>query len=105
MGVTLISMIWLGLRRSFGHDVGVLRSAGVYSLTRNPQAVAFMIGIVGYVILWPTWQGAVSVLILGVMLHMMIMTEEEYLRTAYGDEYDSYCKRVPRYLGPLRRKM
>ena len=103
MGLTVISMVWLGLRRSFGHDVGVLRSSGVYALTRNPQAVAFTVGVAGYLVLWPTWQGAVSILILGAILHMMVLTEEEYLLRVYGDEYSAYMRHVPRYLGLLRR--
>ncbi|MBF8295644.1 MAG: hypothetical protein HW389_2189 [Bacteroidetes bacterium] len=27
------------------------------------------------------------------------MTEEEHLRSIYGEEYERYCERVPRYLG------
>jgi len=97
-------MIWLGLRRSFGHHAGTLRCSGIYALTRNPQAVAFMIGVVGYVVLWPSWRGAVAVGLLAAILHVMIVTEEEYLKTAYGDEYLSYTWRVPRYLGIPRNQ-
>ena len=72
---------------------------GIYAVSRNPRAVAFTIAVVGYVVLWPSWQGVVAVALLAAILHMMILTEEEYLKTAYGDEYSRYTRQVPRYLG------
>jgi protein-S-isoprenylcysteine O-methyltransferase Ste14 len=103
MTLTLVAMIWLGLRRTFGQDIGKLRSSGIYGLTRNPQAVAFTIGMLGYMVLWPSWQGAVAFALLITLLHMMVVTEEEHLLAAYGDEYVRYTRLVPRYLGTKRR--
>jgi protein-S-isoprenylcysteine O-methyltransferase Ste14 len=34
--------------------------------------------------------------------HLMVMTEEEHLREVYGEEYERYCERVPRYLFGLQ---
>lgn len=104
LALTLVAMIWLGMQRSFGRDGGALRCSGIYGITRNPQAVAFTFGIVGYLILWPSWRGAVALALLVTLLHMMVVTEEEHLLAASGDEYVTYTRLVPRYLGTKRRR-
>jgi protein-S-isoprenylcysteine O-methyltransferase Ste14 len=30
--------------------------------------------------------------------HWMVITEEEHLLQVFGEEYESYCSEVPRYL-------
>ncbi|MGD2152034.1 MAG: methyltransferase [Gemmatimonadales bacterium] len=100
--VTFGTMIVFGMARAFGRRVDVLKQSGLYGLSRNPQTVAFLVAMVGYLALWPSWFGLGSVAILAVMAHTMVLTEEEHLRDVYGDEYVRYCERVPRYLGPAR---
>ena len=93
----------LGIRRSHGLQVNTLRQTGLYRLTRNPQAVAFIVAMVGYLVLWPTWRNAGVLILVIVLCHLMILSEEEHLRDVFGDEYEQYCQRVPRYLGSRRR--
>jgi protein-S-isoprenylcysteine O-methyltransferase Ste14 len=54
-------------------------------------------------VLWPTWRNAGVVLLAWSLLHFMIRSEEEHLLDVFGAEYDSYMRRVPRYLGPSGR--
>ncbi len=103
MAITLFNLAALGIRRSHGQEVNRLKQSGFYRATRNPQAVAFFLAIVGYVILWPAWRGVVALMMLAVLLHLMVITEEEHLRDVFGEEYVRYCGRVPRYIGVLRR--
>ena len=42
-------------------------------------------------------------LLLAIILHVMIVTEEEHLRAVFGEDYRRYCERVPRYLGRRAR--
>ncbi|UCC81887.1 MAG: isoprenylcysteine carboxylmethyltransferase family protein [Gemmatimonadota bacterium] len=102
MVVAFGTMFVFGMGRAFGLRVGVLKQSGLYRLTRNPQLVAFLVAMIGYLALWPSWYGVGSVAILVVVSHAMVLTEEEHLRDSYGDEYLRYCERVPRYLGPAR---
>jgi protein-S-isoprenylcysteine O-methyltransferase Ste14 len=102
MVVTFGTMIVFGMSRAFGWRVDVLKQSGLYRLTRNPQTVAFLVAMIGYLVLWPSWYGLGSVAMIAVMSHTMVLTEEEHLRDSYGDEYVRYCQRVPRYLGPTR---
>ncbi len=96
--VTFVAMGWLGMARSFGWAPDVLKQSLFYRVTRNPQSVAFMLGMIGYLMLWPSWYGFGAVILAAVMVHLMILTEEEHLLAVHGEEYARYCERVPRYL-------
>jgi protein-S-isoprenylcysteine O-methyltransferase Ste14 len=97
------TMLWFGLRRAFGLDVSRLLQSGPYRLSRNPQLVFGILLVVGTVILWPSWYAAGWAGLYAMIAHLMVLTEEEHLRAVYGEEYDSYCTRVPRYLGRVDR--
>ena len=102
MVVAFGTMFVFGMGRAFGWRVDMLKQSGPYRLTRNPQVVAFLVAMIGYLVLWPSWYGLSSVAIIVVVCHTMVLTEEEHLRDSYGDDYVRYCERVPRYLGPAR---
>lgn len=95
----LFSLGWLGLRRAHGLEVDLLLQTGPYRWTRNPQITGFIFGMIGFVMLWPSWHMLVSLLLLAVLAHVMVLTEEEHLAAVFGDEYRRYCERVPRYIG------
>jgi len=97
------TMVWFGLRRAFGLQVDELIQRGPYQLTRNPQLVGGSLLVVGTVVLWPSWYALGWAVMYGVVGHLMVMTEEEHLREVYGEEYEQYSERVPRYLGVRRR--
>ena len=98
----LAGIVWLGIRRSHGLQVVGLRQTGLYRFTRNPQTVAFFIAMLGYLILWPTWRNVGVLILVAVLLHLMIRSEEEHLRDVFGEEYEGYCERTPRYVGRRR---
>jgi protein-S-isoprenylcysteine O-methyltransferase Ste14 len=96
--VVIFSMPFLG-RRSFGMEVGELRTSGLYRYSRNPQLVGSFFFIVGYAMLWPSWQGALWASLWLVITHLMVQGEEMHLEKVFGDKYRAYCARTPRYLG------
>jgi protein-S-isoprenylcysteine O-methyltransferase Ste14 len=95
----LFSLVWLGLRRSHGLETDTLIQSGPYRLTRNPQIVGFSLGMIGFVMVWPSWHMMMSLLLYVVLFHLMVLTEEEHLRSKYGNEYLRYCEQAPGYLG------
>jgi protein-S-isoprenylcysteine O-methyltransferase Ste14 len=103
VGITLIAMARLGIRRLHGLDSGALEGSGLYRLTRNPQIVWSSLAVVGYAMYWPSWHTVGWVALYLAICHMMVLTEEEHLRSVFGEQYVRYCERVPRYLR-LRRK-
>lgn len=98
----LFSMPFLG-RRSFGQEIGCLRTDGLYRYSRNPQLAGGFLFIAGYTMLWPSWTGAAWASLWLVIAQLMVRTEEEHLRRVFGDAYREYCARTPRYLGWPKR--
>lgn len=96
--MVVFSMPFLG-RRSFGVEVGGLRTSGLYRYSRNPQLVGGFIFIIGYAMLWPSWTGTLWASMWLIIAHLMVRGEEAHLRNIFGDEYRDYCVRTPRYLG------
>jgi protein-S-isoprenylcysteine O-methyltransferase Ste14 len=96
-------MVWFGIRRSLGLEVGRLINSGPYRLTRNPQLLFGGLIVAGYLMLWPSLYAAGWVVLYGFIAGMMVHHEEQNLLRAFGREYTEYTKRVPRYLGIMRR--
>jgi protein-S-isoprenylcysteine O-methyltransferase Ste14 len=86
-------------KSSLGLQTSVLKETSYYQVTRNPQVLGCVLYVIGFIILWPTWfaLGWGSSLI--VILHVMVLTEEEHLHNTYGQRYEKYFNKVPRYLG------
>lgn len=102
--VSVIAMAWLGWPRSSGQGSQKLEVSGPYRVTRNPQLMGGLLLITGYVVLWPSWYAVGWLVLYPAMVHMMVLTEEGYLRALHGEAYQQYCRRVPRYLGVPRRE-
>jgi protein-S-isoprenylcysteine O-methyltransferase Ste14 len=100
--VVLFSMPALG-RRSFGREVGKLNTAGLYRYSRNPQLVGGFLFILGYALLWPSWQGMLWASLWIPISYFMMRGEEEHLRRIFGQEYRDYCGKTPRYIGLPKR--
>lgn len=94
----LTSMGRLGGRKTLGRDPSGLYCASIYRHSRNPQVVFYGLVVIGYALLWPSWQGAVWVLVYAVLAHLMVRTEETHLKQKYGKEYVEYCEVTPRYV-------
>lgn len=97
--IMFVGIFRLGLLRSFGLQTGELKESSYYQVTRNPQILGCVLYMIGFMILWPSWYALGWALSLIAILHVMVLTEEEHLRNAFGQDYEQYCKRVPRYLG------
>ncbi len=96
--LVVFSMPLLG-QRSFGRVAGSLHTSGLYRYSRNPQLVGGFLFMVGYALLWPSWQGMLWASLWLVIAHLMVRGEEVHLENIFGDEYRDYCLRTPRYLG------
>jgi protein-S-isoprenylcysteine O-methyltransferase Ste14 len=101
LGVVLVAIALgrLGMGESVGQRVSGLQQSGLYRYSRNPQIVAYGLVVIGYALLWPAWSGLVWVGLYLAIAHLMVRTEEEHLRRAYGAAYERYCAETPRYLG------
>lgn len=96
--LVVYSMAYLGLKKAFGQKVDGLNQTGVYRITRNPQIVFYAILLIGVAIIWSSLYSIVWVILYFIIAHMMVITEEEHLRDVYGESYEQYCRKIPRYL-------
>lgn len=84
---------------------GDLYTDGPYAYTRNPQYVGMIVGVSGFAL------AVDSALVAGLAaahvgwVLLLPRAEEPHLRDAFGDAYDRYAGRVPRFVGAatLRR--
>jgi protein-S-isoprenylcysteine O-methyltransferase Ste14 len=76
-----------------------LRTEGLYRYTRNPQNLAYLVFFASLGVL--SNSSLVAALTVGAAAFMLLqaVVEEPWLRETYGDEYDAYRGRVPRFVG------
>ena len=90
-GTVLVLLGWLALYR--GLKRGPLVTTGVYSYTRNPQYLGFILVIAGWLVGWPTVLVVVMAPILIVMYARLCVREERELASLPG--YEEYRSSVP----------
>jgi len=96
----ILSMISLGKSTRLGLPSGktALKTGGMYSISRNPMYVGFdllTISCMFYMLtFWVFVLGVYSILI----YHFIILGEEKYLGTIFGNEYKKYKTKVRRYV-------
>jgi len=99
MVVAFGTMIWFGLGRAFGLKVKGMVRTGPYRYSRNPQMVGGWLMVWGVFVYLPSIYNLGWVLIWAVIGHWMVINEEIHLLRMFGEEYESYCEKTPRYLG------
>ena len=100
-GVLVIAAMlfpWKFSRWTGAADTG-LETSGLYRFSRNPQYVGYFLLVLGTCLAWwnlTAWIGPVSLIMI---IHPLILIEEEHLRSVYGSQFTAYCSRVERYIG------
>ncbi|HSG14745.1 MAG TPA: methyltransferase [Anaerolineae bacterium] len=97
LGGLFYGMIVLGLLPSIGRGRNRLAQSGIYRKSRNPQALACGLYVLGFTVLWPSWYALGWAILYAILIHIMIITEEEHLLRAHGEGYVKYGRDVPRY--------
>ncbi len=76
---------------------GILMTSGAYAAVRNPLYTAFLLISTGGIFIGGCIPFlAVPLLYWGVLTLLLPVTEERWLREAFGRRYDDYCRSVPR---------
>jgi protein-S-isoprenylcysteine O-methyltransferase Ste14 len=74
---------------------------GLYRFTRNPMYVGVVGAVAGEALLFHSRDLAVYALVLFVGFHLRVVYyEERVLRKTFGETFEAYCRRVPRWLWP-----
>jgi protein-S-isoprenylcysteine O-methyltransferase Ste14 len=102
--IAVATMAWFGIRRALGvHLVGLI-TRGPYKISRNPQILGGYLLVLGTALQRPSVYSVGWALMFAVIGHWMVVVEEEHLAATYGQQYQAYCRDVPRYLFNLGRR-
>jgi protein-S-isoprenylcysteine O-methyltransferase Ste14 len=75
-----------------------LRTMGIYRISRNPIYLAVYLFCAGSCLYFPE-PGNIAVAFYAIYFHhRIVLSEEKFLETRFGEEWREYCKRVRRYL-------
>jgi len=94
-GFWLLSSAWSVLYHA--QRRGVLATTGPYARIRHPQYVAFVLIMLGFLFQWPTLLTLLMFPILLAMYGRLAITEEAEMRAQFGDAYERYARRTPRF--------
>ena len=96
LGFFLLSNAWNVLYHAQRRHT--LATAGPYARIRHPQYVAFVLILLGFLLQWPTLLTLVMFPVLLVMYARLATKEESEMATQFGDDYQEYAKRTPRFI-------
>jgi protein-S-isoprenylcysteine O-methyltransferase Ste14 len=82
---------------------GELVSGGPYRYSRNPQYVAEILAYLGVVLITNSLLAAVIGAFIILWFLMAPFAEEPWLDRQFGEQFQNYCRRVPRFLGFVSR--
>jgi len=88
----------LGEDATEGHE-DELRTDGLYRYTRNPQNVGYVLLFATYAVLANSPLVGAFAVAFAVFSLLQVLAEAAWLRDTYGDAYEAYCARVPRFVG------
>jgi len=94
-GFYLLSSAWTVLYAAQRRHA--LATTGPYARIRHPQYVAFVLIMLGFLLQWPTLLTLLMFPILLVMYGRLAMTEETEMRTEFGEAFERYALRTPRF--------
>jgi protein-S-isoprenylcysteine O-methyltransferase Ste14 len=79
-----------------------LVARGLYRYVRNPMYVGVECVLLGEAILFASSRLFVYAVLVGLVFHLVVLVyEEPTLRSKFGDAYEDYCRKVPRWLPRL----
>jgi protein-S-isoprenylcysteine O-methyltransferase Ste14 len=79
-----------------------LITEGVYARIRHPRYVQLLIALAGYALIANYLAAYLAVALWVPGIYVIAVLEEKELRAHFGDAYDDYCRKVPRFLPKLK---
>jgi protein-S-isoprenylcysteine O-methyltransferase Ste14 len=93
----LVSMA--SFHRMSGMQPDRLITSGAFRFSRNPQNVGLGTMMLGIAIVGDSWLALLAVACFWLLFRAYVGFEEAHLARAFGDEYEGYLRRTPRFLG------
>lgn len=100
VGIFILATIFMKSSWRVGIDKNTkttLVTDGIYKFSRNPAFLGFYLMFTG---LFFTYANIITLIVLAINViafHLLILQEEKHLLTMFGNEYEIYKRKVPRY--------
>jgi protein-S-isoprenylcysteine O-methyltransferase Ste14 len=75
-----------------------LITEGIYGRLRHPRYVQVLIALLGYALIANYLAAYLAVALWVPGIYVIAVLEEKELRAHFGENYDDYCRKVPRFL-------
>lgn len=73
---------------------------GLYRYSRNPMYLGVVLILIGWALAYPSWRLGVYAGAVALAFHLRVLLgEEPVLARDFGEEWRTYCRRTPRWLG------
>jgi protein-S-isoprenylcysteine O-methyltransferase Ste14 len=79
-----------------------LITEGIYGRLRHPRYAQLLIALFGYALIANYLAAYLAVGLWVPGIYVIAVLEEKELRAHFGESYDDYCRRVPRFLPKLK---
>ena len=98
--IICIAGIWAfhSMTKVTGRETNRLIVRGIYRWSRNPQYLGYGVVIIGAVIGYWSATAWLALIAYALLVYATVRIEEEHLTQAFGEEYQEYCRQVPRFL-------
>lgn len=104
--IVIVGVLQLGQSRAFGlpESQTQLRTHGLYGITRNPMYLGGFIMCIGSC-LYSIHPANFLFCAIALATHISVVKrEEEFLAERFGQQWLDYQRRIPRFIGLIRRK-
>jgi protein-S-isoprenylcysteine O-methyltransferase Ste14 len=103
LGLMLVGQAAMGEAFRVGQHEGdapsALRTRGMHAWSRNPIYVGSFGALCGMTLWYPNALLVLSLSTIGYGIHRLVLAEEPFLASRFGEAYEAYRRRTPRYLG------
>lgn len=89
-------------RRMSGMQPDRLVTGGAFRVSRNPQNVGVALALLGAALLGDSWLALLATAAFWASFYFYVGIEEAHLTRTFGEEFERYRRRTPRFLGPPR---
>ena len=94
----LTKRILAGIPELSADDPGVLLQEGIYARIRHPRYIEALFWVLGYALISNYLAAYVVFAITLPTIYLIVLLEERELHDRFGEEYEAYCQRVPRFI-------
>ena len=101
VGFLILAAAWDVLYRA--QRAGDLATTGAYARVRHPQYDGFVLIMLGFLLQWPTLLTLAMFPVLVTMYVRLAIHEEAEARSTFGEQWERYAARTPRFFPRIRR--